>query len=69
MWNVWKKPNKALVTGTGSGIGLALARRLIFMGYEVYGIGRTLAPELEDHLPERRLGRRHRMAPPARPPG
>jgi benzil reductase ((S)-benzoin forming) len=48
MSGVWKKHNKALVTGTGSGIGLALVRRLLFMEYEVYGIGRTLAPELED---------------------
>lgn len=35
----------ALVTGASSGIGKAISRRLISLGYEVYGIGRTFCSE------------------------
>ena len=33
--------NNALVTGASSGIGRAISDKLIEMGYNVYGIGRT----------------------------
>ncbi len=35
-----KKKAVAIVTGASSGIGAAIAQRLVKMGYEVYGIGR-----------------------------
>ena len=41
----------AIVTGASSGIGEAIAERLLQMGYEVYGIGRHF--DNERNMPER----------------
>lgn len=40
---------QALITGTGSGIGLSLATRLLDMGWQVHGLGRSEAKELRGH--------------------
>ncbi|WP_424942395.1 SDR family NAD(P)-dependent oxidoreductase [Aliiroseovarius crassostreae] len=40
----------ALITGTRSGIGLMLARRLLFMGYTVFGMSRATTTELPEDL-------------------
>ncbi|SFG15168.1 SDR family oxidoreductase [Oribacterium sp. WCC10] len=39
------KKKTAIVTGASSGIGRAIAGKLVAMGYEVYGIGRTFSDE------------------------
>lgn len=38
-----QKKNVALVTGASSGIGCAISMRLLALGYEVYGIGRSFS--------------------------
>lgn len=49
-------PRIAIVTGTSRGIGLALAQRLLFIGYEVHGFGRDEADELRVHEAYRHYG-------------
>lgn len=41
-----------LVTGSASGIGLALTRRLLRTGWRVYGVDRQLPPDLSDPADE-----------------
>ena len=43
--NETAKKKTAIVTGASSGIGKAIAHRLVKMGYEVYGIGRRFDEE------------------------
>ena len=38
-----KMQKKALVTGASSGIGLAIAEKLVVEGCEVYGLGRDFS--------------------------
>lgn len=45
-----EKKKAAIVTGASSGIGAAIAERLVQMGYEVYGIGRHFDESI--NLPE-----------------
>lgn len=39
-------PEKVLLTGASSGIGRAMAKRLLEEGYEVYGVGREFSHDL-----------------------
>lgn len=41
--------NIAIVTGASSGIGKAIAQRLLLLDYEVIGISRTIADNVIDH--------------------
>jgi len=46
---VYAMTKHALITGTRSGIGRALAERLIDMAWTVHGIGRGVPDSLQDH--------------------
>ncbi len=39
--------NKAIVTGASSGIGREISKKLLILGYEVYGIGRNFTDKID----------------------
>ena len=44
-----ENPKTVVLTGASSGIGRAIARRLLECGYKVYGVGRDFGEEIWPH--------------------